>query len=126
MVLSSVIRAGTLAKRLYGYGKPVVTGKSFVSKFPPQHRQTVRTILKGAEISFTGGLIADILKDNMGLTDTGNDGIQTSQQRSPTGKQNKAYHRYGRRSRGFRRNNKYSNMRGRSKRGHCCVQARRC
>ncbi len=63
MVISAVYRGYKIAKQLYAYGKPTVTGKAFVSKFPPQHRQTVRTILKGSEIAFTGGLVSDIVKD---------------------------------------------------------------
>ncbi len=65
MVIQAVYRGYQIAKKLYAYGKPTVTGKSFISKFPPQHRQTVRTILKGSEIAFTGGLVSDILKDQL-------------------------------------------------------------
>ncbi len=72
MVIAIVARGGTLTRRLYQYGKPTVTGKAFISKFPPQHRQTVRTILKGSEVAFTGGLVADILKD---LNDDGTPNI---------------------------------------------------
>ncbi len=74
MVISAAYRGYQLAKRVYSYGKPVITGKSFVSKFPPQHRQTVRTILKAGEIAFTGGLISDLIKDynsqNFGVPDS--------------------------------------------------------
>ncbi len=63
MVISAGIRAVTLARKVYSYGKPVITGKSFVSKFPPQHRKTVQTILTATERAFTGGLIADIIGD---------------------------------------------------------------
>ncbi len=62
MVISGVYRGYQIAKKVYGYGKPVITGKSFVSKFPPQHRKTVQTVLTAGERAFTGGLVADILK----------------------------------------------------------------
>ncbi len=75
MVISAGVRGIQLAKRIYDYGKPVVTGKSFVSKFPPQHRKTVQTILTASERAFTGGLVADIIQsfnnENFGVPSSG-------------------------------------------------------
>ncbi len=74
MVISAAYRGYKLAKRAYEYYKPVVRGESFVTKFPPQHRATVRTILRGSEIAFSGGLIADIAKDLTTELSQGNGG----------------------------------------------------
>ncbi len=71
-LLSSAIRIGQIA---YRYGKTAgkfTSGETaFISRFPPPYRDTVRTILKGAQTVTYGGLVADILKGQIG-TDQGN------------------------------------------------------
>ncbi len=118
MVYSAAYRGFQVAKRLYGYAKPVVQGKSFVSKFPPQHRKTVRTILKGSEIAFTGGLVSDILKD-LNPDGTPNGDGQRQIQRNEFDKTH--YRRRGR----FKRRSKFdkSYCRCRPKRRYKRVQA---
>ncbi len=92
VAISAVYRGFQVAKRLYQYSKPVIKGESFVSKFPPQHRKTVRTILRGSEIAFTGGLVSDILKDALDGTGMTPNGIP-QRFKSPSRKQHQAYSR---------------------------------
>ncbi len=74
MVISAAIRVATIAKRFAGYAKPIATGDSFVSRFPPNYRGSVRTIMKGSEIAFTGGLVADFINQLTGTGTTGENG----------------------------------------------------
>ncbi len=120
MVVSAAYRGFQVAKRLYSYGKPVITGKSFISKFPPQHRQTVRTVLKGTEYAFTGGLVSDILKD---LQDDGTMNPNAVPKKSQFNKQYQAHNRYGRKSNFQRKHKCY--CKGSSKRGYKYVRSRR-
>ncbi len=104
MVYTAVYRGYKIAKRLYQYGKPTVQGKSFISKFPPQYRKDVRTILKGSEIAFTGGLVADIAKDLLSDDGTGIDhGIPQRQKKRPFSnyKTRSGYRRRSNRRSGF-------------------------
>ncbi len=98
-VLSAGIKIAQVA---YRYGKTLgkfTSGETaFVGRFPPRYRDTVRTIIKGASTVTYGGLIADILKDNMGLTDTGIDGVQTGLQQPKSNKYDKTRNRYRGRS----------------------------
>ncbi len=78
MVISAVPRGIQLAKRLYGYSQPLIKGESFVTRFPPKYRGDVRTIIKGSEIAFSGGLVADIARD-LSQGDNSNYGIPSKQ-----------------------------------------------
>ncbi len=94
VAIQAAYRGYQIAKRVYGYAKPTLQGKSFVSKFPPQHRQTVRTILKGSEIAFSGGLVSDLIKD---LNDDGTsnpNAFRKKKFQSPARKQYKTYNRF--------------------------------
>ncbi len=101
MPISAVYRGYTIAKKLYQYGKPVVTGDSFISKFPPGFRPYVKQLTKASEIAFTGGLVSDILK---GLDD-GVDEDAPVQPKSSYGKYKKTRNRYTGRTRS--RNSKF-------------------
>ncbi len=109
MVLPNIVSRGyQIATKFYKYSKPTITGDSFVSRFPPNYRNTVRTVLKGSEIAFTGGLVADFLKDlnNPGLQDNG-----APFQPAPSGKFRQKSGRHKRRSGYGRKFSKYNSNR---------------
>ncbi len=99
MVYVAAYRAFKIAKRVYGYAKPTLAGDSFVGKFPPNYRNTVRTILTASERAFTGGLVSDILQDLSRTETTGGNG-ERKRTKSKTNKFSKKYRRrnvpYGR------------------------------
>ncbi len=107
MVYSAIYRAGQLARRAYTYYRPTIRGDSFVSKFPPNYRNDIRTILKGSEIAFGGGLISDIAKDFLyddgGVGDDAQIPSERLRQRSQFSKT-----RYRRKRCSCRRNTKYN------------------
>ncbi len=81
-LLSTAIKVGTIALRYAkGFGKFSSGETTFVSRFPPAYRPYVKDALQGFQTVGYGGLIAEGLNAYMGLTDTGIDGVQTSQPR---------------------------------------------
>ncbi len=110
-------RGYQIAKRVYGYAKPTLTQSSFVGRFPPNYRNTVRTILKGSEIAFAGGLISDIAKDLMTGTDETTGGSQRSRPKTNKFKQGNY-----RRNIPYRRSGNYN----KNGSGFNCRQLHRC
>ncbi len=99
-LIKTVYEIGKIAFR---YGKSAgkfTSGQStFIRHFPPAHRRTVGTILKGFSTVTTGGIISDVIKDYMSADDTPGNGSPIPFNGSSTNKQNKTRGRFATRSR---------------------------
>ncbi len=109
VVLSSVAKAiPIIARYAKGFGKFTSGETAFVSRFPPRHRETVRTIIKGASTVTYGGLISDILKGDDG-TDHGDAQIRKNVKYPPSQSRKTRGGRFGRSN----KYGKYSRFRNR-------------
>ncbi len=76
-LLSSIIKvAPIIARYARSAGKFTSGETAFVGRFPPRYRDTVRTVLKGSQTVFAGGLVSDILKGSLDDNGMEPDGIQ--------------------------------------------------
>ncbi len=115
-LLKAAIEIGKIAFR-YGKsaGKFTSGETTFVTRFPPPYRPYIRDVLKGAQTVFTGGLIADIIQNELNTGSTESTGGKIPERNGT--KANKFRQKH------FRRN--FHNGSRRYKYGTRCVNLRK-